>query len=446
MLRRSLVILAGMIAVLLPTVANSSIAGAEAVPTYQITFENLTSGQYFTPPNFAVHSDRVDVFDLRSPASPGVQAVAENGAVPVLAAELADAVDALGWGVSGVGGDAPLSPGASVDFEVTSSERKFSLVSMIICTNDGFAGADSKNLPRVDGESITYDLRGYDAGTELNTENRADLVPAPFCGEGGGTGESNPSLAENGVVRVHRTLQGTGDLPASFDWDDNESIARVTITRVDPTPAPVPAPVGDPSYSVTFENLTSGQYFTPPNFAAHSDRVDVFDLRSPASPGVQAVAENGAVPVLAAELADAVDALGWGVSGVGGDAPLSPGASVDFEVTSSERKFSLVSMIICTNDGFAGADSKNLPRVDGESITYDLRGYDAGTELNTENRADLVPAPFCGEGGGTGESNPSLAENGVVRVHRTLQGTGDLPANFDWDNNESIARITITRN
>ena len=231
MLRRSLVILAGMIAVLLPTVANSSIAGAEAVPTYQITFENLTSGQYFTPPNFAVHSDRVDVFDLRSPASPGVHAVAENGAVPVLAAELADAVDALGWGVSGVGGDAPLSPGASVDFEVTSSERKFSLVSMIICTNDGFAGADSKNLPTYAGQTITYDLRGYDAGTELNTENRADLVPAPFCGEGGGTGESNPSLAENGVVRVHRTLQGTGDLPANFDWDNNESIARITITR-----------------------------------------------------------------------------------------------------------------------------------------------------------------------------------------------------------------------
>ena len=103
-------------------------------------------------------------------------------------------------------------------------------------------------------------------------------------------------------------------------------------------------------------------------------------------------------------------------------------------------------MIVCTNDGFAGADSKNLPAV-GESITYNLRGYDAGTEINTENRADIVPAPFCGDDGrGTDQTNPSLAENGVIRVHRTLQGNGGLPANFDWDNNESIPTVTITRN
>ena len=222
--------LAGLVAVLLPAAAVSTAAGAETVNTYTVTFENQTSTQYFTPPNFAVHRDTVDLFDIRQPASPGIQAVAENGAVPVLAAEIAGAVDDAGLGVSGVGADAPIAPGQSVSFDVTSNEAKFSLVSMIICTNDGFTASDSKNLPGA-GETITYNLRGYDAGTEINTENRADVVPAPFCGEGGGTGETNPSLAENGVIRVHQTLLGAGDLFPAFDWDDNENIASVTITR-----------------------------------------------------------------------------------------------------------------------------------------------------------------------------------------------------------------------
>ena len=233
-MRRSLVVLIGMIAVLLPTAAASTSAGATTAPaTYEIRFVNNTTGQYFTPPNVALHSTAVSVFDLREPASAGVQAVAENGAVPVLAGELAAAIDDAGEGVSGVIGDGPLAPGTSAVGEFTTTERKFSLVSMIICTNDGFTGSRSKNLPSGVGETVTYNLRGYDAGTEENTERRSDLVPAPFCGDGGGTGESNPSLAENGVIRVHRTLQGTGDLPASFDWDNNNEIAYVEITRVD---------------------------------------------------------------------------------------------------------------------------------------------------------------------------------------------------------------------
>ncbi len=230
--RGAFVALLGLVAVLLPTVATQTIAGASEVPTYRVTFTNNTSGQYFTPPNFAVHSNAVDVFDIKEPASPGVQAVAENGAVPVLAAELAGAVDDAGLGVSGVGADAPIAPGATVSFDVTSDERKFSLVSMIICTNDGFTGADSKRLPHDVGQTFTYDLRGYDAGTEINTENLADIVPAPFCGgTGEGTGESNPSLAENGVIRVHPTLQGIGTIPDARDWDNNSSIVTVTITR-----------------------------------------------------------------------------------------------------------------------------------------------------------------------------------------------------------------------
>jgi len=199
------------------------------------------------------------------------------------------------------------------------------------------------------------------------------------------------------------------------------------------------------TYTITVENLTGGQYLTPPNFAAHDRSADVFSAGQPASPGVQAVAENGAVPTLAAELTAAIDDAGLGTSGVGAADPISPGQSITFDVTSSERRLSIVAMVICTNDGFAGLDSRPLPARDGQTRTYYLRAYDAGTEINTEARQDLVPAPFCGEGEGTDMTNPDLAENSVIRNHPGIQGIGDLdPAQFGW--NGPVAKLTVTRN
>lgn len=227
------VALTGALAVLPVGGASASSGGrhhGQAEPaTYTVTVTNLTGAQYLTPPNFAAHSRRVDVFQLGRPASNGVQQVAENGAVPVLAAELAAAIDGAGLGVSGVGADAPIGPGQSATFSFTTDERRFSLVAMLVCTNDGFAGLDARALPRHDGQTRHYRVRAYDAGTEINTELRQDLVPAPFCGEGAGSGESNPALAENGVVRRHRTLRGVGDLDPALDW--RGPVAEVTITR-----------------------------------------------------------------------------------------------------------------------------------------------------------------------------------------------------------------------
>ncbi len=433
-MKRATLAIIAMLAVILP-IAAATTAGAQSTneeATYTVLFRNITDGQYLTPPNFAAHTRDVDVFQLRQPASAGVQAAAENGGVPILAAELSTAVDDAGFGVSGVGGDAPLGPGESTSFEFSTTADRLSVVSMLICTNDGFAGLDSLRLPRFDEGHRVVRLRAYDSGTEANTENRADLVPAPVCGDGGGTGESDPSLAEGGVIRYHRTIRGTGDLPASFDWTGR--VAEVVITRSNPTP----------SYSVTVENITSGQHLTPPNWIAHDDDQSMFTVGQAASPGVQAAAENGGVPVLAAQLAAAMDETGNGVSGVGAEAPIAPGETAEFSFSTKEDTFSLVSMLICTNDGFAGIDSAQLPGRSGASKTINVRAFDAGTEINTENRADFVPAPFCGDDGGTGESNPALAEGWVVTPHRTLRQVGDIGTEFDWVG--PVARVRITRN
>ncbi len=226
---------AGALALLLVTAllavaggsAGASHQGSEA--TYVVTFENLTEGQYLTPPNWAAHDRHADVFQRGQAASPGVEAVAERGGVPILAAELTTNIDDQGLGVSGVGGDGPIGPGESTTFEITTTENRLSIVSMIVCTNDGFAGLDARRLPAWDGESRTFYLRGFDAGTELNTENRADIVPAPFCNGPGGNPDDQPEIDENGRITRHRTLRGVGDLPDSFDW--RGPVVKVTVTN-----------------------------------------------------------------------------------------------------------------------------------------------------------------------------------------------------------------------
>ena len=201
------------------------------------------------------------------------------------------------------------------------------------------------------------------------------------------------------------------------------------------------------NFDISVQNLTSGQYFTPVNFAAHSSAVDVWSRGAAPSPGVVAVAERGEVPVLAAELTAAVDNAGLGVSGVIGDAPIAPGQTVTGTFSTDESKLSIVSMIICTNDGFGGLDSAWLPNP-GQSATYYLFGYDAGAELNTENRADLVPAPFCdfeGQGGpGTTADQPEIDGFNRINFHPTLKGVGDQPSQFDWRG--AVLQVTVTNN
>ena len=107
---------------------------------------------------------------------------------------------------------------------------------MLICTNDGFTGLDSLPLPRKLGDTKTVYSVGYDAGTEINTEDFVDLVPpcpalSGVPSDEPGTGTSNPALMEGGVIRVHANIQGIADLdPAIHGWVD--PVAKIVVTRI----------------------------------------------------------------------------------------------------------------------------------------------------------------------------------------------------------------------
>lgn len=94
-------------------------------------------------------------------------------------------------------------------------------------------------LPNQAGASATYYGDSYDAGTEINTEDLADIVPPCQSLIGivddhgsGGTGTTNPLLAEGGVVHHHLGIKGIADLvPAVHGWTGPTSM--IEITRLD---------------------------------------------------------------------------------------------------------------------------------------------------------------------------------------------------------------------
>jgi len=210
--------------------------GVRVTPTFEITVTNLTTAQPFTPPVAITHSKNFDAFSVRTRASHEIQEVAENGNIQPLV-DLASADSEVADVVVALGAIPPILPGETRTFQITAVEGKpyLSFVSMLICTNDGFAGLDAGRLNGRMGQTRSWRVFGYDASTERNTEDFADMVPpcAPLTNTPStdpGTGMSNPALAEEGLIRHHRGVRRIADLLEKHDW--RGPVARVTATRI----------------------------------------------------------------------------------------------------------------------------------------------------------------------------------------------------------------------
>ncbi len=379
--------------------------------SYEVTITNV-SGQPVTPPVVAVHNRLADLYEVGEAASTEIQEVAENGNITPLV-ELAG--ETRGVHGAAVAGEGPLFPGESVTVQVDADRgRRLSLVSMVVCTNDGITGLDTVKLPRRSGQTSNFSTVAYDAGTEQNIEDPDWWVPP--CG---GNGE-NLHTAEDGVITAHPGLEGFEEL----DFATGDTILEVEVTRL---------PRRTRTYEVTVTN-NSGQPATPPVVALHNRSTSLYQVGQAASEAVQAIAENGDNSLLV----EAAAGLG-GVGGfaVVGDGPILPGESATATITTDARGrvLSLVSMIVCTNDGFSGINSMRLARATGRTVTVEPRTYDAGTEQNIEDPDWWVPP--CG---GNGE-NLHTAEDGVITAHPGLAGFDAL----DFAAGERLLSVEITR-
>lgn len=214
--------------------------GAPPVTVYEVTVRNLTDGQPFSPPVAATHAPSLHVFQVGQPASDEVAAVAQDGDPVPLATTLGG--DPAVTDVVNVGRPLPPRGTSPMGFTDNASFRieavpgdVLSLATMLICTNDGLTGVDAVALPA--SGTATFDLVGYDAGRERNTEVSTDLVdpctglgPVALPGDPDGNVDDAVATTPPEPIAMHPGIAGVGELvPAEHQWSD--PVAQVTVTR-----------------------------------------------------------------------------------------------------------------------------------------------------------------------------------------------------------------------
>ncbi len=213
--------------------------GNGGVRTYEITIENLTTGQPFSPGIAATHTGEVRVFRRGRAASEGIRLIAENGDPSVAAMELTGADGFHDVVVTGpppvgcIGCGGPSFPTLiTFQIEATSDADRLSLAIMLICTNDGFTGLDRVKLPG-GFDPKTFRARAFDAGTEANDELFTSMVDP--CGGIGpiavGADGSNDRTATSDEIERHRGISGVGDLDPSV-YGFEKRVAKITVQRM----------------------------------------------------------------------------------------------------------------------------------------------------------------------------------------------------------------------
>ena len=210
-----------LLAVLLLPAAALARGGAWAhgggAAMYEVTVENLTDKQIFSPPVFISHDSSYRLYQVRRFSSNELMAIAESGdnskaaARAMYSRRVFDVKTAAG----------AILPGDSATVTVRSPRgARLSLAGMLVVTNDGFFGVDSLRLRGM--STRTYGLKALDAGTEANNE-MADWVP----GLGG-----MMRAPTHQRIHAHAGIQGGASIDESYGWDD--PVAMLTITPVTP--------------------------------------------------------------------------------------------------------------------------------------------------------------------------------------------------------------------
>lgn len=196
--------------------ASLSSVGAANATDFNVQIVNLTNGIYYTPFLVAAHPEGTSLFTTGQPASPEIQAMAEGGDI----SGLVTLVQSIGATFAENPAGGLLAPGMSTNVDLNTdgtSNVLLSAVSMLLPTNDAFAGLNSIVIPTEPGRYV-YNVPAYDAGTEANDElltgGGAPGAPGMPADPGGlaGTGGTGAAAADaNPNVHIHRNSLGDTD-------------------------------------------------------------------------------------------------------------------------------------------------------------------------------------------------------------------------------------------
>ena len=208
---------------------NSSTSGDTAtttVLTYEVSVTNLTAAQPLSPISIMLHGSDFRVWSAGSTASEALETLAEAGD--------SSALVALDGVLVSSNGDAPLAPGSTETLEIAIDETtglNMSVVTMLVNTNDAFTGSTGISLDAMAvGDTNSWSLVAYDAGTEANSE-MASTIPGPA---GGGAGfdatrdDVNYVHIHPGVVSAAEGLTGSA---LSYSHKFDNPVIRLSVTR-----------------------------------------------------------------------------------------------------------------------------------------------------------------------------------------------------------------------
>lgn len=218
------------------------------------------------------------------------------------------------------------------------------------------------------------------------------------------------------------------------------------------------------AFNVTLTNLTHGQPMAPVAIIAHEPGYYAFASGMPASLGLENLAEGGSPVMLIGEAQDAVQFLdavaSAGITGPGGTTEITTVLVPELDL--DNVRLSIASMLVDTNDAFAGINAKDISNMAvGDSMIFTIPAWDAGTEANTET-ADTMPGPAASAAGGGGASAGFDAARDdlvdAVRIHAgvvtnenatdpSLEGlaTSVLDQSDRFDNPSARVKVTRTR-
>jgi len=210
-------------------------------------------------------------------------------------------------------------------------------------------------------------------------------------------------------------------------------------------------------FDVQITNLTNSIFFTPFLVAAHPAGNNLFTTGQPASANLQAMAEGGSTTGLLND----VTAMGATIVDNPAAGFLGPADSTSFNMNTdgtSNDRLSIVSMLLPTNDAFAGLNAVEIPEMPG-TYTFDVPAYDSGTEANDElvtgggmPGVPGIPGDPTMLTGSNGTGAAGADTNTNVHIHRgslgdtdAMGGTSDLDSRVHrWLN--PVIRVTITVN
>jgi len=207
-------------------------ATAIAQVDYEVTITNITPGQTFTPQLVVTHPVNAILFRLGEPASAELEILAESGDT----GPLMDALSAVATDITTIPG--LLGPGEQASVVVSGNPGRdyLSVAAMLIPTNDTFVAMNRVKLPR--SGAIQQLVPAYDAGTEYNDQNCAN-IPGPQCGGAGQGSSPGPNETDEGFVHIGNGMHELGDVdelgntiidPKTYDW--RNSVARITVRRM----------------------------------------------------------------------------------------------------------------------------------------------------------------------------------------------------------------------